>query len=216
MIFFGGGEWDGVKSSFLGLSYHMTWCLRIFVFYLWRLQCDCSYMHVSAISCHDTWELSSTMDHLPLNLLQGHLFSYSTYTLSLIPASDCSRRCWFNGQKTEFYRRRVSGAGKRIFATVKSILTVANAKWEASYSHSNAISVFGLMYMPTCTSYFVEKRHFATLLLWRHNKNIPFRYNAHLTASNKGKLANQNAGYKIMASEYAGFEIDALLWWKSL
>ena len=34
MIFLGGGEWDAVKSSFLGLSYHMIWCLRIFVFYL--------------------------------------------------------------------------------------------------------------------------------------------------------------------------------------
>ena len=142
-----------------------NFCLLFMTFAVWL------FIHVSAISCYDTWALSSTMDYLPLNnLLQGHLFSYSTYPLTLIPASDCSRRCWFNGQKTEFYRRRVSRAGKRMFATVKLILTAANAKWEASYSHSNAISVFGLMYMPTCTSYFVEKRHFATLLLWDHSK----------------------------------------------
>ena len=31
---FGGGEWDAVKSSFLGLFYHMIWYLRIYVFYL--------------------------------------------------------------------------------------------------------------------------------------------------------------------------------------
>ena len=50
-----------------------------------------------------------------------------------------------------------------IFATVKSALTAANEKWEASYSHYNAMSVYGIMYRPT--SYFVEKRHFAMLLL---------------------------------------------------
>ena len=51
---------------------------------------------------------------------------------------------------------------KQMFAMTKSALAAANEKLEASYmySHSNAISVFGLMYRPT--SYFVEKRHFAT------------------------------------------------------
>ena len=40
------------------------------------------------------------------------------------------------------------------------MVAAANEKLEASYSNSNAISSFGLMYRPT--SYFVEKRHFAT------------------------------------------------------
>ena len=71
-------------------------------------------------------------------------------------------------------------------------------KWESSYYHPNAISVFGLMYRNT--SYFLEKHHFATFLLWCHNKTFCFVY-VHLTASNKGELSNQNAAYKIIALE---------------
>jgi hypothetical protein len=44
--------------------------------------------------------------------------------------------------QTEFYRRRVSGAGKTDVCTVKSALTVANHKLEGSYSHSNATLSF--------------------------------------------------------------------------
>ena len=50
-------------------------------------------------------------------------------------------------------------------ATVKSALTAANENREASYFHYYAISVFGLMYMNRATACFVEKRHFAKLLL---------------------------------------------------
>ena len=45
------------------------------------------------------------------------------------------------------------------------------------------------------TSYFDEMRHFATLFF-----TISL-VNAHLTGSNKGELANQNAAYKIITLE---------------
>ena len=51
-------------------------------------------------------------------------------------------------------------------------------------------------------SYFVEK-HFSKFLLRRRNKSILFH--AHLTASNIGELANQNAAYKIIALEFRIF-----------
>ena len=54
------------------------------------------------------------------------------------------------------------------------------------------------MYRPT--SYFVETRHFAKLLLRGHNKTFRF-VNAHLTASKKGELAYQNAACKIIELE---------------
>ena len=73
-----------------------------------------------------------------------------------------------------------------------------NEKWEACYSHSNAISVFGLMYRPM--SYFVRK---VILQCDFYDVTIKqFRFiNAHFAASNYGILFNQNAAYKIIALE---------------
>ena len=109
--------------------------------------------------------------------------------------------------QTEFYWRRVSVVGKLTLATVNSTLTVANEKWDASYmySHSNANSVFGLIYRST--PYFVEKCHFATLLLWLHINTIRFVH-GHLTASKKGELTNQNAAYWIIALEFLFFAVN--------
>ena len=68
-------------------------------------------------------------------------------------------------------------AGKTQFATVKSALMVANEKWEASYSLilMQFFFIDVKAYVLLLLFFFVEKRHFATLLLWRHNKNIPIR-----------------------------------------
>ena len=52
-----------------------------------------------------------------------------------------------------------------MFAAIKSAVTDTSEEWEASYFHSYAISVFGLIYRSM--SYFVEKGHFETLLLWQ-------------------------------------------------
>ena len=78
-----------------------------------------------------------------------------------------------------------------MFVTVKSALTAANEKWEASYSHSNAISVFGLIDLRLIL--------FRNVILQRYYYEVTiktFRFvNAHLAASNKIELANQNAAY---------------------
>ena len=68
------------------------------------------------------------------------------------------------------------------------------------YPINQSINVFRLMYR--LTSYFVEKCHFAVLLLWHHNKK-----NAYLTTPNKGELDTQNAAY---------FKIIALEWFTNL
>ena len=67
-----------------------------------------------------------------------------------------------------------------MFASVKSAFTAASEKREASYSHSNAISVFWMMYRPS--SYIVDK-----VILQRYHDVTTKTCSDCL----KGELANQ-------------------------